>query len=172
MIYIRPVYDQSRIPLWEQSVSAHSDSGFHLDFIIIIVILNVILFGIAVLVRNKMYSSLDVKDHRGHFGGRERRLSSKHLFIKVHGKRNPCQGNFLIIGGNSDIAKVLIENLLNQDANITLLVRQESLPTSTSENIEICCRRVQLKKAICNKPYRRPRIKGRLMELYIASARL
>jgi len=46
-------------------------------------------------------------------------------------------GNFLIIGGNSDIAKVLIENLLNQEANITLLVRQESLPTSTSENIEI-----------------------------------
>ena len=46
-------------------------------------------------------------------------------------------GNFLIIGGNSDIAKVLIENLLNQDANITLLVRQESLPTITSENIEI-----------------------------------
>ena len=44
-----------------QSVSAHSDSGFHLDFIIIIVILNVILFGIAVLVRNKMYSSLDVE---------------------------------------------------------------------------------------------------------------
>jgi len=61
LIYIRPVYDQSRIPLWEQSVSAHSDSGFHLDFIIIIVILNVILFGIAVLVRNKMYSSLDVE---------------------------------------------------------------------------------------------------------------
>ena len=61
LIYIRPVYDQSQIPLWESSVSAHSDSGFHLDFVIIIVILNVILFGIAVLVRNKMYSSLDVE---------------------------------------------------------------------------------------------------------------
>ena len=46
-------------------------------------------------------------------------------------------GNFLIIGGNSDIAKVLIEHLLTQDANITLLVRQASVPTSTSENIDV-----------------------------------
>jgi NAD(P)-dependent dehydrogenase (short-subunit alcohol dehydrogenase family) len=33
--------------------------------------------------------------------------------------------NFLIIGGNSDIASVLIEYLLQQDAQITVLVRQD-----------------------------------------------
>ena len=34
-------------------------------------------------------------------------------------------GNYLIIGGNSDVAGVLIDNLLLQEANITVLVRQE-----------------------------------------------
>tara|TARA_Y100000589_G_scaffold174579_2_gene165667 strand:- start:9225 stop:9947 length:723 start_codon:yes stop_codon:yes gene_type:complete len=46
-------------------------------------------------------------------------------------------GNFLIVGGNSDIAKVLTENLLSQDANITLLVRQENLPTDPTKSIDI-----------------------------------
>ena len=61
LIYIRPVYDQSQIPMWDQKIEAHSDSGLHLDFITIIIILNVILFGVAVFVRNKMYSSLEVE---------------------------------------------------------------------------------------------------------------
>ena len=61
LIYIRPVYDQSQIPMWEAKSSAHSDSGIHIDFIFIIVFLNIILFGVAVLVRNKMYSSLDTE---------------------------------------------------------------------------------------------------------------
>ena len=61
LIYIRPVYDQSQIPMWEQEFSTHSDSWLHIDFIFIIIILNVILFGIAVVVRNKMYSSLDAE---------------------------------------------------------------------------------------------------------------
>ena len=61
LIYIRPVYDQSQIPMWESKSSAHSDSGIHIDFIFIIVFLNIILFGVAVFVRNKMYSSLDTE---------------------------------------------------------------------------------------------------------------
>tara|TARA_B100000579_G_scaffold318378_1_gene267899 strand:+ start:148 stop:2607 length:2460 start_codon:yes stop_codon:yes gene_type:complete len=61
LIFIRPVYDQSQIPMWDAKSTAHSDSGIHIDFIFIIVFLNIILFGVAVLVRNKMYSSLDTE---------------------------------------------------------------------------------------------------------------
>ena len=61
LIYIRPVYDQSQIPMWDAKSAAHSDSGIHIDFIFIIVFLNIILFGVAVLVRNKMFSSLDTE---------------------------------------------------------------------------------------------------------------
>ena len=46
-------------------------------------------------------------------------------------------GNFLIVGGNSDIAKVLTENLLTQDANITILVRQGNLSTNPTKDIDI-----------------------------------
>ena len=47
--------------MWDAKSAAHSDSGIHIDFIFIIVFLNIILFGVAVLVRNKMYSSLDTE---------------------------------------------------------------------------------------------------------------
>ena len=60
LIYIRPVYDQSQIPMWEQEFAVNSDSGLHLDLVVIIVILNIILFGVAAFVRSKVYSSLDV----------------------------------------------------------------------------------------------------------------
>lgn len=60
LIYIRPVYDQSQIPMWGQELTVNSDSGLHLDLVVIIVILNIILFGVAAFVRSKVYSSLDV----------------------------------------------------------------------------------------------------------------
>ena len=45
--------------------------------------------------------------------------------------------NFLIIGGNSDIASVLIEYLLQQDAQITVLVRQNGDSSTLSSGVNI-----------------------------------
>ena len=45
--------------------------------------------------------------------------------------------NFLIIGGNSDIASVLIEYLLQQDAQLTVLVRQDGDSSIHSSSVNM-----------------------------------
>ena len=46
-------------------------------------------------------------------------------------------GNFLVIGGNSDIASVLIDSLLQQDAHITVLVRQDGESFTDISGVDI-----------------------------------
>ena len=46
-------------------------------------------------------------------------------------------GNFLVIGGNSDIASVLIDSLIQQDAHITVLVRQDGESFTHTSDVDL-----------------------------------
>ncbi len=52
LIYIRPVYDQSKIPLWQQQdLEVHSDSGFPVGILTLAILLTLILVGSAIAIK-------------------------------------------------------------------------------------------------------------------------
>ena len=56
LIYIRPVYDQSKIPMWDRELSTHSESEFPIGLLTLALIITLILVGSAIAVRNKIGS--------------------------------------------------------------------------------------------------------------------
>ena len=57
LIYIRPVYDQSKIPLWQQQdLGVQSDSGFPIGILTLAILLTLILVGSAIAIKKHIDS--------------------------------------------------------------------------------------------------------------------
>ena len=60
LIYMRPVYDQSQIPMWGQEVSVQSESGFPLSMIALTFFVILILSSSLFVIINKYKKSDDL----------------------------------------------------------------------------------------------------------------
>ncbi|MEC7704750.1 MAG: hypothetical protein VX906_05860, partial [Candidatus Thermoplasmatota archaeon] len=54
LVYIRPVYDESRIPIWQQEITVHSGSDMPIGLITLGILITLILVGSAIAIRNKL----------------------------------------------------------------------------------------------------------------------
>ena len=56
LIYIRPVYDQSKIPMWGKAVSTQSNSALPIGLVTLAVLVTLILVGSAIAIWNNVAS--------------------------------------------------------------------------------------------------------------------